>query len=353
MDARGVRRGVRARDYPRVCVWVSDAAPRGGEGVTVRRGCARGGIARGGIARERRGRVRPRRRGRQGLFREDEPRVDGCVDWTARGRAESSRLAAIEHLRAKRRIFASSASSSSAGKTREDPASSRQSSRSSRLSHELVERCVMWRAEGAGEGTMKQRLSSRASPARTRGGFFAARVISHCRLNRHGWTSRSPQSQYSAHTRAEHPHARCPSSRSRSASRPRGASDRPARARPAIRARPRPPPPGRHGDRPPSSPRPSPPRTPTRTASACGAPPTVPTPLGLAAGPSPIPFVNGDLTGYWFLDVFAYMNLVLIVALLGASMRGIEDDGRGGSTGEGPLGGMRSSVEEEEDQSRS
>jgi len=74
---------------------------------------------------------------------------------------------------------------------------------------------------------------------------------------------------------------------------------------------------------------------------------------GLAAGPSPIPFVNGDLTGYWFLDVFAYMNLVLIVALLGASMRGIEDDGRGGSTGEGPLGGMRSSVEEEEDQSRS
>ena len=74
---------------------------------------------------------------------------------------------------------------------------------------------------------------------------------------------------------------------------------------------------------------------------------------GLTAGPSPIPFVNGDLTGYWFLDVFAYMNLVLIVALLGASMRGIEDDGRGGSTGEGPLGGMRASAEEEEDQPRS
>lgn len=45
---------------------------------------------------------------------------------------------------------------------------------------------------------------------------------------------------------------------------------------------------------------------------------------GILSGGSPVPGVNGELTGYWFLDVFAYMNLVLITGLLFASMKGEE-----------------------------
>lgn len=45
----------------------------------------------------------------------------------------------------------------------------------------------------------------------------------------------------------------------------------------------------------------------------------------LRAGGSPIPGINGELTGYWFVDVFAYMNLALITGLLFASTKGDSD----------------------------
>ena len=69
---------------------------------------------------------------------------------------------------------------------------------------------------------------------------------------------------------------------------------------------------------------------------------------GLFAGPSPIPGIDGSLTGVWFGDLFAYMNLVLILGLLVVSSKPIEDDGRGGSTGEGMMGGARAGKEDPE-----
>ena len=83
------------------------------------------------------------------------------------------------------------------------------------------------------------------------------------------------------------------------------------------------------------------------------APPDGSNPLeGLTAGPSPIPFVNGDLTGYWFLDVFAYMNLVSSSRSWARPCAASRTTAEG-EHGEGPLGGMRASAEEEEDQPRS
>jgi len=69
---------------------------------------------------------------------------------------------------------------------------------------------------------------------------------------------------------------------------------------------------------------------------------------GLFAGPSPIPGIDGSLTGVWFGDLFAYMNLVLILGLLVVSSKPIADDGRGGSTGEGMMGGARAGKEDPE-----
>jgi len=37
---------------------------------------------------------------------------------------------------------------------------------------------------------------------------------------------------------------------------------------------------------------------------------------GILAGESPVPFIDGSVTGYWFLDVFVIMNLVLVSGLL-------------------------------------
>mmetsp|Transcript_34595 Transcript_34595/g.58105 ORF Transcript_34595/g.58105 Transcript_34595/m.58105 type:complete len:203 (-) Transcript_34595:92-700(-) len=37
---------------------------------------------------------------------------------------------------------------------------------------------------------------------------------------------------------------------------------------------------------------------------------------GLLGGESPIPFFDGSVTGYWFLDVFVVMNLILVFGLL-------------------------------------
>ena len=39
----------------------------------------------------------------------------------------------------------------------------------------------------------------------------------------------------------------------------------------------------------------------------------------LFAGPSPIPGITGELTGVWFGDLFAYMNLILLLGLLAFS----------------------------------
>ena len=36
---------------------------------------------------------------------------------------------------------------------------------------------------------------------------------------------------------------------------------------------------------------------------------------GLLGGESPIAFVDGSLTGYWFVDAFAYVNLALVTGL--------------------------------------
>ena len=106
-------RGFEPRGMVRVCVLVSRARASGSfPPATVRRarlggsrsphrGDERGDGSRAAHdrARTRARRGRPRRRGRQGLFREDEPRVDGCVDWTARGgEPESSRLAAPSEI---------------------------------------------------------------------------------------------------------------------------------------------------------------------------------------------------------------------------------------------------------------
>ena len=44
----------------------------------------------------------------------------------------------------------------------------------------------------------------------------------------------------------------------------------------------------------------------------------------LFAGPSPIPFVTGELTGVWFGDLFAYMNLALLLILLAASAKPLD-----------------------------
>lgn len=59
---------------------------------------------------------------------------------------------------------------------------------------------------------------------------------------------------------------------------------------------------------------------------------------GILAGASPIPFVDGSLTGYWFVDAFAYMNLALVTGLLlvpssPGGGKG-EEDGGGGGGGE-------------------
>jgi uncharacterized membrane protein YgcG len=62
---------------------------------------------------------------------------------------------------------------------------------------------------------------------------------------------------------------------------------------------------------------------------------------GLLGGESPIPFVDGSLTGYWFVDVFAYMNLALVTGLLlvpsspGGGKGGEEEEGGGGGGGGG------------------
>jgi hypothetical protein len=41
----------------------------------------------------------------------------------------------------------------------------------------------------------------------------------------------------------------------------------------------------------------------------------------LFSSDSPVPdFIKGDITGYWFLDVFVIMNLVLVCSLLLGSM---------------------------------
>ena len=45
----------------------------------------------------------------------------------------------------------------------------------------------------------------------------------------------------------------------------------------------------------------------------------------LFAGPSPIPFITGELTGVWFGDLFAYMNLTLLLVLLAASSKSLEE----------------------------
>ena len=45
----------------------------------------------------------------------------------------------------------------------------------------------------------------------------------------------------------------------------------------------------------------------------------------LFAGPSPIPFVTGELTGVWFGDLFAYMNLALLLVLLAASSKSLDE----------------------------
>ena len=49
----------------------------------------------------------------------------------------------------------------------------------------------------------------------------------------------------------------------------------------------------------------------------------------LFSGPSPIPLVTGELTGVWFGDVFAYANLVLLLALVvfSSTSPGEETDG--------------------------
>ena len=45
----------------------------------------------------------------------------------------------------------------------------------------------------------------------------------------------------------------------------------------------------------------------------------------LFAGPSPFPFVTGELTGVWFGDLFAYMNLALLLVLLAASSKSLDE----------------------------
>ena len=132
---------------------------RGGEGVTVRR--ARVGGSRSPHRGDERGdgsrAVGSRANdevgfGRGGAdVRVSSARANHASTGASIGRrvGESrSRAVSRRHPTSAREaadLFASSASSSSAPEDAGGPASSRQSSRSSRLSHELVERCVMWR----------------------------------------------------------------------------------------------------------------------------------------------------------------------------------------------------------------
>ena len=50
----------------------------------------------------------------------------------------------------------------------------------------------------------------------------------------------------------------------------------------------------------------------------------------LFAGPSPIPGITGELTGVWFGDLFAYMNLTLLLGLLAVSGKLVEETDESG-----------------------
>lgn len=44
----------------------------------------------------------------------------------------------------------------------------------------------------------------------------------------------------------------------------------------------------------------------------------------LFAGPTPIPGITGEITGVWFGDLFAFMNLTLLVGLIAFSAKSEE-----------------------------
>ena len=283
---RGVRRGVRAGWFAAAPCFGRGAA--GGDGSA---GCARGDRARGSRAT-----TRSARRGGADVrsLREDEPRVDGCVDWTARwGEPESSRLAAPSD------ICARSGGSLRVLRVIVQRAGRRGRARELAPIVEVVEtvprargavRHVARSAEGAGEGTMKQRLLP--VPARTRGGFSPPARFHTAVSSVMGGPRAPPNRSISAHTRST-PTRDVPRHVRDRVAPPAARATAPRSAHaPSLR---------RVGTAiAPPSPRPSLPRTTTRQPGPWR-PPDGSNPLEGPAGPSPIPSSTATSpgTGSW------------------------------------------------------